>query len=94
MVQKIKKSGANVLMCQKGIDDLAQHYLAKEGIFAIRRVKKSDMEKLGKATGGRVVSNLDDLNKKDLGFASGITITHRRIGSRGLVSATGGYNGR
>jgi archaeal chaperonin len=51
MVDQVKKSGANVVFCQKGIDDLAQHYLAKEGIYAVRRVKKSDMEKLAKATG-------------------------------------------
>ena len=69
MVNKIKKVGANVLMCQKGIDDLAQHYLAKEGIFAVRRVKKSDMDKLTKATGARLVTNLDDLEKKDLGHS-------------------------
>ena len=67
MVEEVKKSGANVLFCQKGIDDLAQHYLSKEGIFAVRRVKKSDMEALAKATGGKVVSNLKDLSKSDLG---------------------------
>ncbi|MFP3871364.1 MAG: thermosome subunit beta [Candidatus Aenigmatarchaeota archaeon] len=69
MVQKVKDSGANVLLCQKGIDDLAQHYLAKEGIFAIRRVKKSDMKKLAKATGGNIVTNLSDLEAADLGKA-------------------------
>jgi thermosome len=69
MVEKIKASGANVLFCQKGIDDLAQHYLAKEGIFAVRRVKKSDMEKLAKATGATIVTNIDDLSEKDLGYA-------------------------
>jgi thermosome len=69
MVATVKKSGADVLFCQKGIDDMAQHFLAKEGIFAVRRVKKSDMEKLAKATGGRVVTRLDDLEKTDLGFA-------------------------
>lgn len=69
MVDKVKKSGANVLICQKGIDDLAQHYLSKNGVYAIRRAKKSDMEKLAKATGARVVSNLDDLTAKDLGAA-------------------------
>ena len=69
MVEEVKKSGANVLFCQKGIDDLAQHYLSKEGIFAVRRVKKSDMEALAKATGGKVVSNLKDLSKSDLGSA-------------------------
>ncbi len=69
MVDKIKDSGANVVICQKGIDDLAQHYLAKEGILAVRRVKESDMYKLAKATGARVVNNLDDLVEKDLGSA-------------------------
>jgi len=69
MVGKIKKARANVLFCQKGIDDLAEHYLAKEGIFAVKRVKKSDMEKLSRATGARIVTNLDDLSEKDLGSA-------------------------
>jgi thermosome len=69
MVDKVKKSGASVLICEKGIDDLAQHYLAKEGIYAVRRVKRSDMEKLAKATGGKVVTNLDDLKASELGSA-------------------------
>ncbi len=69
MVEKIHGVGANVLLCQKGIDDVAQHYLAKHGILAIRRVKESDMTKLAKATGGRVTTNLDDLSEKELGSA-------------------------
>ena len=69
MVDKLHDVGANVLICQKGIDDIAQHYLAKHGIMAIRRVKESDMIKLAKATDGRVISNLDDLSEKDLGAA-------------------------
>jgi thermosome len=69
MVAKVKASGANVLICEKGIDDLAQHYLAKEGIYAVRRVKRSDMEKLAKATGGKVVTNLADLGSAELGAA-------------------------
>ncbi|MEM3593127.1 MAG: thermosome subunit beta [Candidatus Jordarchaeaceae archaeon] len=69
MVQKIKESGANVVFCQKGIDDIAQHYLAKEGIAAVRRVKKSDMEKLAKATGGTVITNLKELKPEHLGAA-------------------------
>jgi thermosome len=69
MVEKIKGSGANVVLVQKGIDDLAEHYLAKAKIFAIKRVKKSDMEKLSRATGADIVTNLDDLTKKDLGSA-------------------------
>jgi thermosome len=69
MVDKVKESGANVLVCQKGIDDLAQHFLAKAGVLAVRRVKESDMTKLAKATGARMVTNLDDLTPKDLGYA-------------------------
>ena len=69
MVDKLHKVGANVLICQKGIDDIAQHYLSKHGIMAVRRVKESDMIKLSKATDGRVISNLDDLSEKDLGSA-------------------------
>jgi len=69
MVDKLHDVGVNVLICQKGIDDISQHYLAKYGIMAIRRVKESDMIKLTKATGGRVISNLDDLSENDLGSA-------------------------
>jgi len=69
MVDKIIEVGANVLICQKGIDDIAQHYLAKAGILAVRRVKESDLTKLAKATGGRISTNLDDLTSKDLGSA-------------------------
>lgn len=69
MVDKIVASGANVLLCQKGIDDMAQHYLAKAGILTVRRVKESDMAKLARATGARIVTNLDDLFEKDLGVA-------------------------
>ncbi|RLF43174.1 MAG: thermosome subunit [Thermoplasmata archaeon] len=78
MVEKVKKAGANVLICQKGIDDIAQHFLAKEGIYAVRRAKKSDMEKLAKATGAKIVSNLDDLTPKDLGKAG--VVEERKIG--------------
>ena len=70
MVDKLHDIGCNVLICQKGIDDIAQHYLAKYGILAVRRVKESDMIKLGKATGGRVSANLEDLTEKDLGAAN------------------------
>ena len=69
MVDKLHDIGSNVLICQKGIDDIAQHYLSKHGIMAVRRVKESDMIKLAKATGGRVISNLDDLSENDLGHA-------------------------
>ncbi len=70
MVDKVIGSGANVLLCQKGIDDMAQHYLARAGILSVRRVKESDMTKLAKATGARIVTNLDDLFEKDLGAAN------------------------
>ncbi|MGQ4874937.1 MAG: thermosome subunit beta [Promethearchaeia archaeon] len=69
MVDKIVKSGANVVICQKGIDDMAQHFLAKAGILAVRRVKKSDLEKLSKATGGMIFNNLDDVTEDKLGYA-------------------------
>src|SRR5436309_946142 len=69
MVDKIIASGANVVVCQKGIDDIAQHYLAKANILAVRRVKESDMTKMSRATGARIVNNLDDLSAKDLGSA-------------------------
>jgi archaeal chaperonin len=69
MVDKIISSGANVAICQKGIDDVAQHYLAKSNILAVRRVKESDMTKLSRATGARNVNNLEDLSSKDLGLA-------------------------
>lgn len=72
MVSKLKATGATVVFCQKGIDDIAQHFLAKEKIAAIRRVKKSDMEKLSRATGARIVTNLDDLSAADLGAAKNI----------------------
>lgn len=69
MVDKVVASGATVLICQKGVDDMVQHYLAKAGILTVRRVKESDMTKLAKATGARITSNLDDLFEKDLGTA-------------------------
>ena len=70
MVDKIHTIGANVVICQKGIDDMAQHFLSKHGILAVRRVKESDMTKLAKATGGRITSNIDDMSEKDLGSAN------------------------
>jgi thermosome len=83
MVDKIKASGANVVMCQKGIDDTTQHYLAKEGILGVRRIKKSDMEKLARASGGRIVTNLDDLKASDLGKAG--HVEERKIGDDKMV---------
>ncbi len=78
MVDKIKKSGANVVICQKGIDDLAQHFLAKAGIVAIRRVKESDMDKASKATGAKIITGLDDLSADDLGAAK--IVEERKLG--------------
>ena len=78
MVEQIASSGANVLICQKGIDDVAQHFLSKKGIYAVRRVSDSDMKKIAKATGGNAVSNLHDLSKEDLGFAG--VVEERKIG--------------
>ncbi|MCM1566033.1 MAG: thermosome subunit [Dehalobacter sp.] len=69
IVDKVIDTGANVVFCQKGIDDLAQYYLTKAGIFAMRRVKKSDMDKLSRATGGRIITNLDEIDGSDLGYA-------------------------
>ena len=90
MVEKISKAGANVLLCEKGIDDVAQHYLAKEGILAVRRVKQSDVEKLVKATGGRVVSNLDDLKASDLGYAQ--LVEERKVADDKMVFVEGCKN--
>jgi len=87
MVEKIKKTGANVLICQKGIDDMAQHFLAKEGILAVRRAKESDMEKLSRATGGRIVTNIDDLKSEDLGYAA--LVEERKIGDDKMVFIEG-----
>ena len=87
LVDKIQNSGASVVICQKGIDDVAQHYMSKAGLFAIRRAKKSDMEALSKATGGRIVTNIDDLSSDDLGSAS--KVEERKIGESDMVFVTG-----
>ena len=92
MVDKIESTGANVLVCQKGIDDTAQHYLAKAGILSVRRVKQSDMEKLGRATGATIISNLDDLNKTDLGFS--LVVEERKIEEDKWVFVEGCKNPR
>ena len=89
-VANVKNTGANVLICQKGIDDLAQHYLAKEGIIAIRRAKKSDMEKLAKATGANVVTNIYDLSADDLGYAE--TVEERKISDDKMTFVMGCSN--
>lgn len=83
MVGQVKKSGANVLLCQKGIDDVAQHLLAKAGILAVTRVKDSDMEKLAKATGAEIVTSLDDIRPDDLGEAG--VVEERKIGDDKMV---------
>jgi thermosome len=83
MVDKIVATGANVVLCQKGIDDIAQHYLSKAKILAARRVKKSDMEKLARATGGKIVTNLDDLSPNDLGYAG--LVEERKIAEDKMI---------
>ena len=87
LVDKIQAAGANVVICQKGIDDLAQHYMSKAGLFAVRRAKKSDMEALAKATSGRIVTNIDDLGADDLGHAA--KVDERKIGESDMVFVTG-----
>ena len=79
MVEKVAKAGANVVVCQKGMDDMAQHFMARKGILVVRRVKKSDMEGLTKATGGKIVSSLDSIAKGDLGYAA--LVEERKIGN-------------
>jgi thermosome len=92
MVDKIANSGANLLICQKGIDDMVQHFLARKGISAIRRAKKSDIEKLSKATSGKVVTNLEDMSKKDLGYAE--LVEERKIGDDKITFIEGCKNPR
>ncbi|MEM3754026.1 MAG: thermosome subunit beta [Candidatus Micrarchaeaceae archaeon] len=83
MVDKVAKTKANAIFVQKGIDDIAQHYMAKAGILAVRRVKKSDMEKLAKATGAKIVTSLADLSESDLGFAG--LIEERKVADEQMV---------
>ncbi|MGA9188587.1 MAG: thermosome subunit beta [Methanosarcina sp.] len=90
IVQKVIGSGANVVFCQKGIEDLAQHYLAKAGIFAVRRVKKSDMEKLARATGGKLITNLDEVTPEDLGYAG--LVEEKKVGGDNMTFVTGCNN--
>jgi len=78
MVEKIASKGANVMVCQKGIDDMAQAFMAKEGIMAVRRAKESDMDKLSRATGAKIATNLDDFSENDLGYAA--LVEERKIG--------------
>ncbi len=90
MVDKVKEVGANVVFCQKAIDDIAQHYMAKYGIYAVRRVKKSDMAKLAKATGAKIITNLDDLTPEDLGYAE--IVEERKIGDDNMTFVRGCKN--
>lgn len=90
MVAKVKAAGANVVFCQKGIDDLVQHYMAKEGIYALRRIKASDMEKLAKATGANIIGNLDEISESDLGHAE--LVEQRKVGDEGMTFITGCEN--
>ena len=92
MVDHIAKVGANVVICQKGIDDVAQHFLAKKQILAVRRVKRSDMEKLARATGGRIVTSIRDLSEKDLGYAE--LVEERKVGNDKMVFIEGCKNPR
>jgi len=91
-VDTLKQAGANVVLCQKGIDDMAFHYLAKNGMFAIARVKKSDLEKLSKATGAEIVNSLKDLTSKQLGTAG--ALEERKFGKDALTFITGCKNPR
>lgn len=86
LADQIKASGANVLVCEKGIDDLVQHYLANDGIYAVRRVKKDDMEKISRATGATIVTNLDDLNSQTLGKAN--VVEERKIADSEMTFIT------
>ncbi len=90
MVDKIKATGANVVITQKGIDDMAQHYLSKSGIYAVRRVKKSDMDKLAKATGATIVSSLEEIVESDLGSAA--AVEERKVSDDYMTFVTGSKN--
>ena len=90
MVNKMADVGANVVICQKGIDEVAQHFLAKKGILAVRRVKRSDMEKLERATGGKIISNIDDLKPEDLGEAE--LVEEKKVGEDKMVFIQGCKN--
>jgi thermosome len=90
MVEKILSTGANVVICQKGIDDMAQHFLARKGVIAIRRAKKSDMEKLARATGGKIVSSINSLSAADLGHAA--LVEERKTGDDKMTYVEGCKN--
>ena len=90
MVDKVLASGANVVVCQKGIDDMAQHFMSRKGVIAIRRAKKSDMEKLARATGAKIISNIDALAASDLGYAA--LVEERRTGDDKMTYIEGCKN--
>jgi thermosome len=90
MAKKVKDAGINVLLCQKGIDDMVQHFLAREGIFASRRLKKSDMDALAKATGGKVVNAIEQLSKEDAGYAD--LVEERKISEDKMIFVEGCKN--
>ena len=90
IVDKIVASGATVVFCQKGIDDMAQHFLAKSGILAVRRVKKSDMQKLARATGGRLITNIDEITATDMGKAE--LVEEKKVGGDEMTFVTGCEN--
>ncbi|MHB1932680.1 MAG: thermosome subunit beta [Thermoplasmata archaeon] len=92
MVASVKASGANVVVCQKGIDDVVLHYLAKEGIYAVKQVKESDLQKLARATGGKIVTGVKDLTAGDLGSAS--QVEERKVGDDDMTFVTGCSNPR
>ncbi|MBQ8179736.1 MAG: TCP-1/cpn60 chaperonin family protein [Candidatus Methanomethylophilaceae archaeon] len=87
MVMKVKAAGANVVFCQKGIDDLAQHMFAREGIYACRRVKKSDMERLGRSTGASIVNKISEIDADDLGYAE--TVELKKVEDEEMTFITG-----
>lgn len=87
MVEKIAKAGANVVLCEKGVDDMAQHFIARKGILAVRRIKKSDMEKLAKATGGKIITNLEAMASSDLGYAN--LVEERKVGEDKMTFVEG-----
>ncbi|MCE4617921.1 MAG: thermosome subunit, partial [Desulfurococcales archaeon] len=86
----IAATGANVVITQKGIDEVAQHFLAKKGILAVRRVKRSDIEKIAKATGAKIVTNIDDITPEDLGYAE--LVEERRVGEDKMIFIEGAKN--
>ena len=92
MVEKIAATGANVVITQKGIDEVAQHYLAKKGILAVRRVKRSDIEKIARATGAKIITNIDDLKPEDLGYAE--LVEERKVGEDKMIFIEGAKNPR